>query len=590
MIDPITGLPSSNIQNKDGTISYASPIIDATKLGTTPVVAVPPPVTVPDTTYTSAINSVGNSAQASQDAIQAEQDAQAKLAQSQGVSTDISRLESQLGGKAADTANLYSTAGGVNDAYKQLKDLNAQAIGLKNEASAIPIQTPLAYQGTAATQQTIASVNRDKLSQNALKALSLGQQAAIAQGNFDVAKSLADQQIEVKYSQMEADLKSKQTQLAALDKYVLTPAQNKAKEALARKYKLQDQEIADKKAQETANNAIALEVAKNGGTPEIQASITQAIKEGKSTSEILNLAGSALKTPNTEIIKMKQGDNEVAYIYDKTTNKIVKTLGVSGGSGGMGGGVAGKSLNPAVDVILASGKFTKDQANSIRNAINNGENPAVVIRNNAKQLMTGANQTKIENYEATQSAMKGLKDSLNAFYAAGGDTSLLKGNFEKVSNRFGQVQDPKLAQLAVEVQSQLQSYRNAISGTAYSDQEGRDIASVFPGINKSKQLNDSIFAGRDKALQASIDGMYKSVLGEKVYSSLNQTEKPKVVVSKGNMNDGDFVRKALSLQKVDFVKFINGIQPGEIPVIDNATGQPGYITPAEFDPTKFTKA
>ena len=258
MIDPITGLPSSNIQNKDGTISYASPIIDATKVGTTPVITVPPPVTVPDTTYTSAINSVGASAQASQDAIQAEQEAQAKLAQSQGVSSDISKLESQLGGKAADTANLYSTAGGVNDAYKQLKDLNAQAIGLKNEASAIPIQTPLAYQGTAATQQTIASVNRDKLSQNALKALSLGQQAAIAQGNFDVAKSLADQQIEVKYSQMEADLKSKQTQLAALDKYVLTPAQEKAKSALERQYKLQDQEIADKKAQEKEINDLLL--------------------------------------------------------------------------------------------------------------------------------------------------------------------------------------------------------------------------------------------------------------------------------------------------------------------------------------------
>jgi hypothetical protein len=262
-IDPFTGLPDNNIQNKDGTISYPSPVIDAPKIGTTPTVTVPSPVTVPDTTYTSAVNTVGSSAQASQDAIQAEQEAQAKLAQSQGIANDVSRLESQLGGKSADTANLYSTAGGVNDAYKQLKDLNAQAIGLKNEASAIPIQTPLAYQGTAATQQTINSVNRDKLSQNALKALSLGQQAAIAQGNFDVAKNLADQQIEVKYSQLEADLRSKQTQLAALDKYSLTPAQDKAKEALARKYKLQDQEIADKKAQDKDAQALSYKVAGN---------------------------------------------------------------------------------------------------------------------------------------------------------------------------------------------------------------------------------------------------------------------------------------------------------------------------------------
>lgn len=328
MIDPITGLPSSNIQNKDGTISYASPIIDATKVGTTPVITVPPPVTVPDTTYTSAINSVGASAQASQDAIQAEQEAQAKLAQSQGVSSDISKLESQLGGKAADTANLYSTAGGVNDAYKQLKDLNAQAIGLKNEASAIPIQTPLAYQGTAATQQTIASVNRDKLSQNALKALSLGQQAAIAQGNFDVAKSLADQQIEVKYSQMEADLKSKQTQLAALDKYVLTPAQEKAKSALERQYKLQDQEIADKKAQEKEMSSMFVNASSQGAPSSLVTKAQQAKNPMEAAKILGEYAGDFYKTSLLKAQIETERAQKAKYYAD--INKIKSEMNTKG--------------------------------------------------------------------------------------------------------------------------------------------------------------------------------------------------------------------------------------------------------------------
>lgn len=274
-IDPITGLPDSNVQNANGSISYPSPTIDATKIGSTPTVVAPPPVTVPDSTYTTPVNDVGNSAQASQEAITAEQEYQRQLQTAQAKQNDISTIEKQLGGKAADTANLYSVSG-VNDAYKQLKDLNAQAIGLKNEATAIPIQTPLAYQGTAATQQTIASVNRDKLSQNALKALSLGQQAAIAQGNYDVAKNLADQQIEVKYSQMEADLKSKQTQLAALDKYQLTPAQEKAKVALDRKYKVQEQEMADKKAQEKELQALSIKISANGAPRQVVQAITNA--------------------------------------------------------------------------------------------------------------------------------------------------------------------------------------------------------------------------------------------------------------------------------------------------------------------------
>lgn len=175
-----------------------------------------------------------------------------------------------------------------------------------------------------------------------------------------------------------------------------------------------------------------------------------------------------------------------------------------------------------VTTILWSGKFTKDQAKAVKNAINNGEDPETVIKNQAKDILGGTEKTKLINAESVQSSMSDLKDSLNAFYAAGWDTGILKGNFEKVSNSLWEVQDPRLAQLAVEVQAQLQTYRNAISGTAYSDQEGKDIASVFPGINKSKQLNDSIFAGRDKALQSQIDGLYKSVLGssyDKIKSS-----------------------------------------------------------------------
>lgn len=177
-----------------------------------------------------------------------------------------------------------------------------------------------------------------------------------------------------------------------------------------------------------------------------------------------------------------------------------------------------------INTILGSGKFTKDQSIAIRNAINSGEDPFLVVKNNAKNIMGQTEATKLSNYEATQFSMQSLKDSINEFYSAGGDTNIFKGNFEKVANRLGEVTDPRLAQLAVEVQSQLQSYRNAISGTAYSDQEGKDIATVFPGINKSRTLNDAIFAGRDKALQASIDGMYKSTLGG-AYDKLKSAEK-----------------------------------------------------------------
>ena len=41
-----------------------------------------------------------------------------------------------------------------------------------------------------------------------------------------------------------------------------------------------------------------------------------------------------------------------------------------------------------------------------------------------------------------------------------------------------------------------------------------EIASVFPGINKSQGLNSAIIGGRMKSFDQQIDGAYRSVLGQ----------------------------------------------------------------------------
>lgn len=198
----------------------------------------------------------------------------------------------------------------------------------------------------------------------------------------------------------------------------------------------------------------------------------------------------------------------------------------------------GLSLNPqnasqysgALSVILGSGKFTKDQKQSVINAINNGEDPIAVIKNQAKSLMTGANQTKVENYEGARKAMEDLQTSLDSYYKLGGDTGVFKGSFEKGVNKLGAVSDPKLVTVATEISSALQLYRNAVSGTAYSVQEGKEMESVFPGIKKGKVLNNAIIQGRLNAFDSNIDGAYASVLGENAYNTI----KPEDLTKKSN--------------------------------------------------------
>jgi len=177
----------------------------------------------------------------------------------------------------------------------------------------------------------------------------------------------------------------------------------------------------------------------------------------------------------------------------------------------------------ALSVILGSTKLTKEQKSTLINAVNSGSDPVAVLKNQAKTVMTGANQTKVESYETAQESLKDISSNLQRFYDAGGKTNIFNGNYEKVVNKLGTVNDPKLVEIATEIQQGLQIYRNAVSGTAYSVQEGSDIASIFPGITKGEILNNSIIKGRMNAFESGIDGAYRGILGS-TYDELKNTQ------------------------------------------------------------------
>lgn len=176
-----------------------------------------------------------------------------------------------------------------------------------------------------------------------------------------------------------------------------------------------------------------------------------------------------------------------------------------------------------IDTILGSGKFTKDQTKIIQNAINNWQDPVTVIKNQAKNIMSSPEATSLTKTETARNAFLDLGKNLQDFYDNGGKTSYIKGNFQDVINNLGEVTDPKLVNLATQIKANLQIYRNAISGTAYSEQEGKDIASIFPWINKSKELNKAIIEGRNTVFNSVIDSMYRTVLW-KQYDELKKME------------------------------------------------------------------
>jgi hypothetical protein len=235
-------------------------------------------------------------------------------------------------------------------------------------------------------------------------------------------------------------------------------------------------------------------------------------------SVITSLAGKALDNGNYNIAARFMGlDPQSPSIYSDMS-KVITDVGA-----GVSGNIANTEYAGVISTILGSGKFTKDQTTRITNSIANGEDPLTVVKNQAKNLMTATNAGDVQKYEVARDTLSNVGAQLAEFYARGGDTGLIKGNFEKVINNLGNVTDPALVTLATQIQGNLQVYRNAISGTAYSEQEGRDIASIFPGINKSAELNTAILKGRSLLFDSVIDSNYKSVLGS-AYDELKAVE------------------------------------------------------------------
>jgi hypothetical protein len=277
-----TNLPTGSIQ----AISTAS-------LAPVAPLNVPAPTTVPTATYTAPIASVSQYMQTAD----ADQKAyEATLADANKEVSLYSTLIGEQGQKGADTATAYQT-GGVNDAASRIRNINAQMVGLNNEAQAIPIANRLNYKGSAGTENQVQNVNYDQLAQNALKALSLGQQGALAKADFDTAKELADQAITVKYAKLDAEIASKKAQLDYLGTLKLTPAQEKAKASREVVLKREEQELADKKATETAISNIGMTLRKYG----VGDSVVKDVLASTDINDALMRAGNNLQDPQAKM-------------------------------------------------------------------------------------------------------------------------------------------------------------------------------------------------------------------------------------------------------------------------------------------------
>lgn len=470
--------------------------------------------------------------------------------------TDITKLMESLTNRTADTQQANEMAGvnaeteNLNKYVSQLADLNAQASSLNREAQAIPLITQERNANTGATDAGIAPQNAGDLRKNAIKALSIGQlsdiAAAAATGSnmrLQAAKDKAQQIIDLKYKPIEDMLAIKEKQYE-LNKDVLMSIDKRRAEALGLAIDKEKTALADKKSQENQIADIKIDLAKKG----VDASVLDKLEKATTVNEALSIAFPYLKTPNTDIVKL---DNGSTIMIDKNTGAIIKNYGgakpnesttnnlsfisdyntyrnnaISNGQTPVDMATYNdkvKSKNTALQTILASGKFTKEQKADLVNAINSGQDAFSVIKNQAKNIMGQTLATDLDKAETAKSQLQHIDTLLDQFYANGGHTNIFTGTFEKTLNKLGQIDKKELVSIASEIALAMQEYRLAVTGTAASVQEDAKIDNVFPGISNSQGLNEARLNAALKSFDQKIDAKYRNTLGN-TYDSLKSSE------------------------------------------------------------------
>lgn len=274
-IDPTTGLPITNQAIPTSALSTPQ----------TPL-QVPTPV---DLTPTYAATIANASAQAGNDVTTAQTNVDLANQEYKAQGDAYSTLLSKSLGKEADTKQAYNQTG-ATELLNQVNDFKIQTDNLAREATATPLRTGQAYQGSSGTQGGIDSVNRDLLQRNALQALTVAQASAITQGKYDRAKQLADEYITNKYAGDEARLKAIEVNMSVLDKTKLTPAQEKLKAATLAKNEKDKQVLADKQAAEKAVSDMLIE-ASPVAPPDVMARAKAVQAKGGSAMEVATALG-----------------------------------------------------------------------------------------------------------------------------------------------------------------------------------------------------------------------------------------------------------------------------------------------------------
>lgn len=438
------------------------------------------------------------------------QAADAKKTQDTNVS-DITQLMEAIGGVEGKRGQYQEEAGVFTnqDAIKEIDDqllVQSRALKAKNEEI---------RRNPQLTQSMAARLMNEEERKAASTTADLMVTRSLLNRDVDRAMEIANRKVEAELAPLKAKLDEKKFVFDNNKDWISTLQRT----ALETAIKKDEREITKKEDIQKKNEEMYIQASLYEAPADVLSKARKAINEGKDNTEVAEIIGKYRLDPIERAIKQAQ---LAKYNQDLTQSSIEFSERNGVATGGVGVNATNPAYTNAINTILGSAKFSKDQAKAVKTAIENGEDPLAVIKNNAKNIMGQTLATDLDKAETAKAQLEAIDRSLKKYYANGGDTGIFKGNYEKTLNKLGETKDPKLVGIATEIALAMQAYRLAVTGTAASVQEDARIDNVFPGITSGQVLNNARTQATIRSFDTKIDQAYRNTLGSN-YDALKKS-------------------------------------------------------------------
>ena len=116
--------------------------------------------------------------------------------------------------------------------------------------------------------------------------------------------------------------------------------------------------------------------------------------------------------------------------------------------------------------------------------------------------------------ERTIEFLDEIKTDLATLQSKGIDTGFVKGNYENLIARAGQVESPEMRKVATKIAVAIMQFRRSMTGVQFGMLENREYKVIFPNINKVEKFNLSTLEALDEAFKGDLERFYSLSIRE----------------------------------------------------------------------------